>query len=366
MRRRRSWRLAAGAVLASLVLSSCALPQGEGQSKQADSAADQAPKYLRELPFRDERSLAQAARLDSEVLPIAPCALHDPDAASEVTGLPGDSIAPGDEINQCTLRLGKHQDRSEGWVFDIIVGPTHISNYRLDSQLVRMSGSRFYRQISKHDGMVSSCSYFHDLTKGSSIELRVGFDGYPADEQRERKFRSRTCDLGKKYLERTATRWFDPVRRDQAATEPAMLLGMESPCAAMGWARNNLPPAVDRVATTEVSHSRTSGCSLRDQNASGSGSRYRAKVRFLVTDRPENLLGREEYRPVDIRGRRGASSSESDECEVTVPFRKNPHVIDIDERRPDSEVLTQNIRVTTPDCDSSSQLAAVLLEKLHS
>lgn len=143
MRRRRSWRLAAGVALTGLVLSSCALPQEAGQSQQEDSAAVQAPKYLRELPFRDKQSLAQAARLDNEVLPIAPCALHDPEVASEVTGLPGDSIAPGDEINRCTLRLGKYQDISEGWVFDITVGPTLDGNYRQESQLVRISGSRF-------------------------------------------------------------------------------------------------------------------------------------------------------------------------------------------------------------------------------
>ncbi|PRW63460.1 hypothetical protein CEP50_10280 [Actinopolyspora mortivallis] len=350
-------------LLAGLVLSSCALP---AESDRTGTGGEDVPEYLRGLPFEEERDLDESVSLDTEVLPVSPCALHDPRAAAELSGFTEDSLEPGPKLNECALRVSDYENGRSSWVFGIDVGRDFAGGLREDTQLVLMEDTRFYRTISKSDGMVTTCSYYRDLVRGRAIALDVRFSGYVEDEEREREIRSHTCEIGKKYLRRTARRWIDPPRRDENMTEPALLLGMRSPCVAMKWAMDNVPPVGGRVSSTRVHRFDPSNCTLEDKGGTGGAVESRVSVDFVVTDLPENLRGRDEYEPVDVMGRPGFSVRPRDECEITFPFRKDPYGIDVNVRYPDSEVLAQSIKVTTSTCENSKRFAEALLEKLQS
>ncbi|SDK48365.1 hypothetical protein SAMN04487820_108197 [Actinopolyspora mzabensis] len=358
---RSRWAPAVGAILVSLTLASCASTGAETEQRKSSV---QVPQYLKALPFSKRREAVESTRIDRKILPIAPCALHKPKTASDITGLPNQRIAPGDKINECTLRVWREMETfSRDWVFDITVGAKWAPKDRQESKLVRTSDGRFYQQamiVGEHK--TRQCSYLLPITAHRAIELDVNSSVYIVNEKREKEFKSHNCEFGKKYLKAVAPLFFDPPMRDEHPREPTLLLGTQSPCEAMSWAVNNLKPVITPVRATEMVRHDPADCTLEDSGEDFSRQK-RAAVEFTVSSPPSETSPDENYSSITFAGRPGFLHEDprNGTCELSVPYLKQPHGI-----QGDLGPLTQNISVTTQSCDRSREFAKIVLDRAAS
>ncbi len=372
---RRHVRSAVAALLAlaCLATASCSSdPASDADAgQQGESVA--LPPYLQGLPWDEDLSdpKLRAVQLD-ELAKIDPCALHDVAAAEQATGQRGGDLEPGKKLHECALRT--EGDNGAGWNLYVRVGETILNQQRDDYAPVDIGDTEFLR--TEMDG----CRYEYIPKKGTqplygfyggamTFSLSVQYSAAAGEsDAQETQNAARGCGVGAKYLNAIKQHW-EPgsvAKRDDGVTQPTAPLGNYSPCAAMKEAMNVVPPLPSTI-DTRLDRTEPSNCEVNDYVPGRFGSETsepRINVTFEFDDDPTQNA--DLYEPVTIGNLQGfvrapdpdRALSADDPC--TVELRYGEAEVDMNAERPGEQIITQVIRVQTPDCESSKKVAELV------
>lgn len=349
-RRRRRWAGVFGATMAiSVAVSGCSLLDGSrGSAPPERRAGPVLPQYLTGLPVDDE-DVKQLGVFD-KALQWDPCALHDPQAAERATGQRGDEITPGTKITECTLRTVDQRDSLVG--INLYIRIEAISEAvagQEDRASVNIDGEHFLK-LSSGD----SCSFDYPLGEGLGISLSVQPSGGDAPPQA-------ACGVGEKYLTEIARYWGDPPLREQGVTQPS--IRATSPCLTIRQAFEHVP-ALPGAMRTSITRRDPGSCevvdALPDPRSQLGRSVDRVRIELAVTDDPGKLAEQGSYPGAQIAGRPAtvdASDPGEKDPHCTVKVRLADALIDVDLRRPGSQVKAPVLSAQAPTCEQATAVA---------
>lgn len=295
---------------------------------------------------------------------VDPCALHDPAAASRVTGEGPDALMPSRRgLNICELTLAPAPGDLPTWRLTATVGADFDAHQREQSVQEQIGELNFFRDKEPAAGKPTdsgSCHYTMSFGETTGIELAVRATGLaPATKT--------ACDVAKEYLAAVAATWKEPAMRGDKVTAPALKLADVDPCSGVSAVARDFPAPVRAKPDTPYE------CALTAADYRKGGSLLSIEL-TMETDPRALLVGplANKYAAITVAGRPGVSTQMQTKgvggqiestCYVTV-LADEKTAIQEDEAMPDSQKSMQVIKALAKDCAVAIRAAEGVLATL--
>ena len=328
---------------AVLLLSACTSGGHTAPPTDTDQTSS-APTTEQAVP-EEHRATAEAF---AKLRAIDSCALHDIEAAKQVTGDQGDEILPADDgLNLCVLRLHKSEFEST-WSLHLEVGARFDSLSRSDSAQENLGGLEVYTREDER-----GCTLDKPLEGDFAIELRAStYSGAT----------KAPCDVLREYATKLAPLWTDPPRRGGGATSPELSLAKVDPCTAA----SALLDGAGAGAALEPEE--VFGCTVtpaRDAKAAPSKTRTDVEVSLILDEDPAALVkpDKQTAREITVGKHRAVLYQGGTGCTAYIVWEPDTTVV-VDQQSEDALPALQQIRVDTGDCDAAQAAAEKIVAKV--
>ncbi|WP_197523230.1 hypothetical protein [Actinokineospora pegani] len=225
------------------------------------------------------------------------CALHDPAAAAEATGMQAEDLMPSDDLSTCTLQLAPKAGDLPVWRLNATAREV---DERTRSKATPLSiGGVDVLKLNDDAGDADACGYLYPLSETEGLELRVR--QRPTGQQRKD-----SCEVAATYLGAVARYWKNPATWSDKVTSPMLSTGAIDPC-------GKLDAAVEHFGRpVRFRYDGPHSCTMYPQTpAPGDPLGGLLTVTVGLDDDPTgdtSEVGSDKYEPITVAGRPGVST----------------------------------------------------------
>lgn len=361
-------------------------PLAEGDNPGGQPSSPATP------PVPMARGYEELARIYTAARAVDPCALQDKDAAARITGMVGDAIMPGSNLNSCDLDMAPPGDAMSVWRLSTTVGVT------LDAKTARESipekvGDTDVLHAPDVLGGDRSCRYLMETNpkpgapavtntppsspadasgaaraSRTAIELSVRRNSPDAQPKKP-------CQIAQEYLGQVIKYWHNPALRKDNLTTPRFPVGDVDPCAGLAGVAQPMGGPIEAVLLGGPYK-----CSVR-LTASPDNAEQARKVGVVsatlaVKWDPRLLLANpqmgKDYKPVTVAGRTGTIKQQTSDpntpklagsCTVTLVTDDTVSVHD-NLSKADSPKSVQTVETSAATCDLATKAAESVLASI--
>ncbi|RAS59442.1 uncharacterized protein DUF3558 [Lentzea atacamensis] len=284
---------------------------------------------------------------------IDACGLHDPAAAEKATGDKGDELVPGSGgLHECDLRLHKGEFNST-WRFNVEAGALFDASSRKSAAPENLGGLDIF--VTEHD---TSCEIAKPIDDDYAVVIVANA---PSGKDKPAKA---PCQVLREYVTALAPTWKELPKRGSGRTTPEFTLTRLDPCSAAATAMDMFAEPFLETSNPVTCTARSMKPAPPQQRPKGVG-RDEVTVTWVMDDDPSKLVraGDDSAREVTIDGRKAVLNKGSNGCTTYIVWDPDVSVV-ADNRNPEDETLTQQIRVTTATCDNAEQIAQKIVAKV--
>lgn len=314
---------------------------GGGQQAEQQVEAGVPPEY---------RAKALAHARDRQ---IDACGLHDPAAAEKATGDKGDELVPGSGgLHECDLRLHKGEFNST-WRFNVEAGALFDAGSRKSAAPENLGGLDVF--ITEGD---TRCEIAKPIDDDYAVVMVANA---PSGKDKPAKT---PCQVLREYVTALAPTWKELPKRGSGRTTPEFTLTRLDPCSAAATAMDMFAEPFLETSNPVTCTARSMKPAPPQQRPKGAG-RDEVTVSWIMDDDPAKLVraGDASAREVTIDGRKAVLNKGSNGCTTYIVWDPDVSVVE-DNRNPEDETLTQQIRINTATCDNAEQVAQKIVAKV--